>query len=226
MNKIPKCRSKYFIPQANNVKVTQKELIKEHLVPKITQKNLKFGANRQFGKDITNSVSDTINSIGNNNNKIIVTFVDKKQSNNVYIKKHSSASQVAQKTQKTKIAINENRLRENKSGCMIKKKSDITASEYYYNNTKNINIPQAHQGGSKLHSSISFGINNNKRPLSGFNNCISVRVSNPKNNSKVHSSLNNRSINVHNSSNYAGLINNYNNNNNKIQYTHTNLDLM
>ena len=226
MNKIPKCRSKYFIPQANNVKVPQKESIRGHLVPKITQKNLKFGANRQFGKDITNSVNDAINSICNNNNTKIVTFVDKKQSNNVYIKKHSSASQVAQKTQKMKITINENKLRENKSNCGIKKKSDITASEYYYNNTKNINIPQAHQGGSKLHSSISFGINNNKRPLSGFNNCISVRVSNPKNNSKVHSSLNNRSINFHNSNNYSGLINNYYNNNNKIQHTHTNLDLM
>ena len=226
MNKIPKCRSKYFISQVNNIKVTQKETNKEHLVQKITQKNLKFSANRQFGKDITNSVNDNFNSIYNNQNTKIVTIIDKKQSYNVYIKKHSSASQVAQKTQKIKIAINERKLKGNKSGCMIKKKNELTASEYYYNNTKNVNILQPHQAGSKLHNSISFGINNNsKRSISNVNNCISVRLSNPKNNSKIQSSINNRSINVQNSSIYTSLVNN-NYNNNKIQYTHSNLDLM
>ena len=215
MNKIPKCRSKYFIPQVNNIKVTQKETIKEHLVPKITQKNLKFSANRQFGKDITNSVKDNIHSIlYNNHNTKVISIVDKKQNSKVYIKKHSSASQVAQKNQKT----------------LINNKNDITYSEYYYNNnnnnnSKNINVPQSHQGGSKLHSSISFGINN-KRPISSVNNCISVRLSNPKNNSKVYTILNNKSINIHSSNNnYTGILNN-NYNNNKIQHTHSNLDLM
>ena len=231
MNKIPKCRSKYFIPQVNNIKVTQKETIKEHLVPKITQKNLKFSANRQFGKDITNSVKDNIHSIlYNNHNTKIISIVDKKQNSKVYIKKHSSASQVAQKNQKTKIGINEKKLREYKSGSLINNKNDITYSEYYYNNnsnnnSKNINVPQSHQGGSKLHSSISFGINN-KRPISSVNNCISVRLSNPKNNSKVYTILNNKSINIHSSNNnYTGIVNN-NYNNNKIQHTHSNLDLM
>ena len=231
MNKIPKCRSKYFIPQVNNIKVTQKETIKEHLVPKITQKNLKFSANRQFGKDITNSVKDNIHSIlYNNHNTKIISIVDKKQNSKVYIKKHSSASQVAQKNQKTKIGINEKKLREYKSGSLINNKNDITYSEYYYNNnsnnnSKNINVPQSHQGGSKLHSSISFGINN-KRPISSVNNCISVRLSNPKNNSKVYTVLNNKSINIHSSNNnYTGIVNN-NYNNNKIQHTHSNLDLM
>ena len=231
MNKIPKCRSKYFIPQVNNIKVTQKETIKEHLVPKITQKNLKFSANRQFGKDITNSVKDNIHSIlYNNHNTKIISIVDKKQNSKVYIKKHSSASQVAQKNQKTKIGINEKKLREYKSGSLINNKNDITYSEYYYNNnnnnnSKNINVPQSHQGGSKLHSSISFGINN-KRPISSVNNCISVRLSNPKNNSKVYTILNNKSINIHSSNNnYTGIINN-NYNNYKIQHTHSNLDLM
>ena len=231
MNKIPKCRSKYFIPQVNNIKVTQKETIKEHLVPKITQKNLKFSANRQFGKDITNSVKDNIHSIlYNNHNTKVISIVDKKQNSKVYIKKHSSASQVAQKNQKTKIGINEKKLREYKSGSLINNKNDITYSEYYYNNnnnnnSKNINVPQSHQGGSKLHSSISFGINN-KRPISSVNNCISVRLSNPKNNSKVYTILNNKSINIHSSNNnYTGIVNN-NYNNNKIQHTHSNLDLM
>lgn len=231
MNKIPKCRSKYFIPQVNNIKVTQKETIKEHLVPKITQKNLKFSANRQFGKDITNSVKDNIHSIlYNNHNTKVISIVDKKQNSKVYIKKHSSASQVAQKNQKTKIGVGEKKLREYKSGSLINNKNDITYSEYYYNNnnnnnSKNINVPQSHQGGSKLHSSISFGINN-KRPMSSVNNCISVRLSNPKNNSKVYTILNNKSINIHSSNNnYTGILNN-NYNNNKIQHTHSNLDLM
>lgn len=231
MNKIPKCRSKYFIPQVNNIKVTQKETIKEHLVPKITQKNLKFSANRQFGKDITNSVKDNIHSIlYNNHNTKVISIVDKKQNSKVYIKKHSSASQVAQKNQKTKIGVGEKKLREYKSGSLINNKNDITYSEYYYNNnnnnnSKNINVPQSHQGGSKLHSSISFGINN-KRPISSVNNCISVRLSNPKNNSKVYTILNNKSINIHSSNNnYTGILNN-NYNNNKIQHTHSNLDLM
>ena len=231
MNKIPKCRSKYFIPQVNNIKVTQKETIKEHLVPKITQKNLKFSANRQFEKDITNSVKDNIHSIlYNNHNTKIISIVDKKQNSKVYIKKHSSASQVAQKNQKTKIGVGEKKLREYKSGSLINNKNDITYSEYYYNNnnnnnSKNINVPQSHQGGSKLHSSISFGINN-KRPISSVNNCISVRLSNPKNNSKVYTILNNKSINIHSSNNnYTGIVNN-NYNNNKIQHTHSNLDLM
>ena len=156
MNKIPKCRSKYFIPQVNNIKVTQKETIKEHLVPKITQKNLKFSANRQFGKDITNSVKDNIHSIlYNNHNTKVISIVDKKQNSKVYIKKHSSASQVAQKNQKTKIGVGEKKLREYKSGSLINNKNDITYSEYYYNNnnnnnSKNINIPQSHQGGLYL----------------------------------------------------------------------------
>ena len=79
------------------------------------------------------------------------------------------------------------------------------------------------QQGSKLHSSISFGINNNIiRPISSKNNnCISVRLSYPKNNN-AQKSLNNRSINLHNN-NYGHLENiNYNN----IVNTHSNLDLM
>ena len=202
---------------------------KEHLVPKITQKNLKFSGNRQFGKDLTNSVKSNIHSINNNHCTKIITIIDKKQNNsNIYIKKHSSASQVAQKNQKTKIAMNDKKLRENKSGSMINKKNDISVSEYYYykNNIKNDNTQS--QLASKLHSSISFGINENTRPLSNYNNnSISVRLTNPKNNN-ISSNLNNRSIKLHN--NYFANLHNYNinnnSNNNKIETTHSNLDLM
>lgn len=223
MNKIPKCRSKYFIPQGNNIRVSQRDSNKEQLAPKITQKNLKFSANRQFGKDITNSVKDSIHTIYNNRDTKIISMVDKKHNSNIYIKKHSSASQVAQKNPKIKIVMNERKLRENKSGSMINnKKSEITICEYYNNkNIRNDNFSQP--GGSKLHSSISFGINS-KRPLSSYNNSISVRLSNPKSN-KIQTSLNNRSINnniINN--NYIGF-GNYNYNN-KVELTHSNLDLM
>ena len=223
MNKIPKCRSKYFIPQANNIKVSQRESNKEKLAQKITQKNLKFSANRQFGKDITNSLKDNIHTIYNNHDTKIISMVDKKPNSNIYIKKHSSASQVAQNNQKIKIVMNERKLRENKSGSMINnKKNEITVFEYYNNkNLRNENFSQP--GGSKLHSSVSFGINS-KRPLSNYNNSISVRLSNPKSN-KIQTSLNNRSINNNSiNKNYIGF-GNYNYNH-KVELTHSNLDLM
>ena len=226
MNKIPKCRSKYYIAQANNIKPAPKDSNKEHLVPKITQKNLKFSANRQFGKDITNSNKGNMHNIYNNHATKIVTIIDKKSNNNVYIKKHSSASQVSQKTQKLKIGINDKKLRENKSGSLINKKTDNSTSEYNCNKNNN-NLKQEYisqQEGSKLHSSISFGINSiNTRPLSNYtNNSISVRLSNPKNNNKVPNNINTRSINLNNNNYPVGNISN----NNKIEITHSNLDLM
>ena len=222
MNNIPKCRSKYFKPQANNIKVSQRDSIKEQLAPKITQKNLKFSANRQFGKDITNSVKDSIHTIYNNHDTKIISMVDKKHNSNIYIKKHSSASQVAQKNPQIKISMNERKLRENKSGPMINnKKNEIIICEYYNNvNIRNDNFSQP--GGSKLHNSISFGVNN-KRPLSSYNNSISVRLSNPKSN-KIQTSLNNRTINNNSNNNYIGF-GNYNYNN-KVEMTHSNLDVM
>ena len=225
MNKIPKCRSKYYIAQANNIKPAPKDSNKEHLVPKITQKNLKFSANRQFGKDITNSNKGNTHNNFNNHTTKIVTIVDKKSNNNVYIKKHSSASQVSQKSQKLKIGINDKKLRENKSGSLINKKSDISTSDNCNKNNNNLKqeyIPQ--QEGSKLHSSISFGINTiNTRLLSNNNNnSISVRLSNPKNNNKVPNNINTRSININNNNYPVGNISN----NNKIEITHSNLDLM
>ena len=111
MNRIPKCRAKYFIPQQNNIKIATKESFNEHIVPKITQRNLKFNGNRNFGKDITNSIKNKVITVG-----------DKKSNYDLQIKKHSSATQVIQKEQKLKISINEKKLRENKSGDYISKK--------------------------------------------------------------------------------------------------------
>ena len=170
----------------------------------------------------------------------IVTIIDKKQNvNNIYIKKHSSASQVNQKVQKIKIFSDERKLRENKSNSMINKKKEIIASESYYhknnNNTKKENQIQTNQTNYRLSSSVSFGMNGNNRPISS-NNSISVRLSNPKNgnySNKFYNNVNNRSINnIHNSNisnnyNYSSIItNNIKNENNNHIHTQTTLDLM
>jgi hypothetical protein len=201
MNKIPKCRSKYLVPsQANNLKPAPKDSNREHLVPKITQKNLKFNSNRQFGKDLTNSTKGNYHNVYDNRASKIINLADKKPGNNIYIKKHSSASQVSQKTNKVKIEINDKKLRENKSGSMINKKNDVLSSQYYYNKNYNIKYDNAPQiGGTKLHSSISFGIKKT-RPISSNNNSVSFKSSITKNkNTSKH--VINRSINLISSNN-------------------------
>lgn len=230
MKKIPKCQSRSFMPQGNNIKVTQKETNKESLAQKITQKNLKFSSNRQFGKDITKN-KENIHTIYNNHCTKIITIAERKANNNVYIKKHSSASQVAQNSDKAKIIINNkplNILKQNKSGCMINRKKE-NASEYYYNKKNNLkNDYGPYQGGSKLHNSISFGMNYCIRPSSSINNCLSVRLTNLNNNNRIHTNVNNRvnnrSINFPRNNNYSNIENNYYNNKNEI--SQSNLDLM
>ena len=192
---------KYLVPsQANNLKPAPKDSNREHLVPKITQKNLKFNSNRQFGKDLTNSTKGNYHNVYDNRASKIINLADKKPGNNIYIKKHSSASQVSQKTNKVKIEINDKKLRENKSGSMINKKNDVLSSQYYYNKNYNIKYDNAPQiGGTKLHSSISFGIKNT-RPISSNNNSVSFKSSITKNkNTSKH--VINRSINLISSNN-------------------------
>ena len=228
MNKVPKCKPKFLIPHQNNIKISQKESFNEHLVPKITQRNLIFSGNRNFGKDISNSIKNNVKNINNNQSTKIDSANDKKNNNNIYIKKHSSASQVAQKTQKIKIAINDKKLRENKSGAIINKKNDISINKDNYKlmNTKkeNININVA-QNGSKLHSSISFGVNNEGgRPFTG--NPTSVRVPCQKSNRLRNSSINKISISKNINNNNINNINNNVGGNNKKDFRATNMDLM
>ena len=231
MNKVPKCKPKFLIPHQNNIKISQKESFNEHLVPKITQRNLKFSGNRNFGKDISNSIKNNVKNINNNQSSKVDSANDKKSNNNIYIKKHSSASQVAQKTQKIKIAINDKKLRENKSGAIINKKNDISINKDNYKimNTKkekeNININVA-QNGYKLHSSISFGVNNEVgRPFTG--NPSSIRVPSQKSNRLRNSSINKISIskNINNNNNNINNINNVSGNNKK-EIKSSNMDLM
>ena len=224
MNKIPKCRSKYFQPsQDNNLKPTPRDLTKEHLVPKITQKNLKFSSNRQFGKDLTNSMKGNYYNIYNNNTIKVVTIDDKKSSNKVYIKKHSSASQTIQKAHKVKIETNGKKIRENNSNSMINKKNSVLSPENEYNrNNNNLDYPPQIEC-SKLQSTISFGINNIK-PFSSNNNSISVRLSKPVN--KMSNNINRRRTDSNNENNNNNFSNEKPNNNGKIATTHSNLDLM
>ena len=254
MNRIPKCISKFSIHQANNIKPSPKEPSKENLAQKISKKMLKFNGSRHFGKDITNNIKSNMHSIYNNHCTKIVTIIDKKQNaNNIYIKKHSSASQVVQKVQKIKnTSSGERKIRENKSNSVINKKNDDAISESYYykssnynncNHTKKENPPTITQGGNKLHGSISFGFNAKNRPVSynntsNNNKSISVRISNPKTNSnsnKYYGNMNNRSINnIHNNIsgnnynfNFTNNINKLNNNKNDIlNHTHTTIELM
>ena len=217
MNKVPKCKPKFLIPHQNNIKITQKESFNEHLVPKITQRNLKFSGNRNFGKDISNSIKNNIRNTNNNQSIKADSAIDKK-TNNIYIKKHSSASQVSQKTQKIKISIIDKKLRENKSGAIINKKNDISINkDYKINNSKKENIVQ--NGGSKLHSSISFGVNNEGgRPFSG--NAGSIRIPSQKSNRLRNSSINKISICKNISNNIAAV------GNNKKDLRTSNIDLM
>ena len=221
MNKIPKCQSKNYVSQINNIKVNQNVyFFKENLVPTITQKYIKLNSNRQFGKDITNSIKANINSIYNNNHHTkIKSFLVNKPTNNIYIKKHSSASQVAQKPEQLKITINDRILKEIGPNIL----------EYYYNKNnlkKNDYPPFPVNPEAKLYNSISFGVNNAIRPSSSINNYnkyISMRLSNPNNNN-IYNNLNNRSINIPNNNNNSSIeSNNYNYKN---EMTQSNLDLM
>ena len=100
MQKIPKCKTKFIIPQPNYLKISKKEQQDDTInngASKISQKKLKFTM-RHFGKDITNSIKENVQ-----NNLIEASMksisIDKINNNSIYIKKHSSVSQVNQKEQ-------------------------------------------------------------------------------------------------------------------------------
>ena len=81
MSKIPKCLSRCFIPQNNNIKITRRNTIKDCLVPKITQNNIKSSSTRKLGKDVSNSNKENIHSIYNNHCTKIITIAERKTNN-------------------------------------------------------------------------------------------------------------------------------------------------
>ena len=125
MDKIPKYRTKYLIPQPKNIRPSQKDYNKEYLVQKITQKTIKFNENRQFGKDLTNSIKENNHNNYNNHTTKIVKIINKNSNNNIYIKKHSFASQASQKNPQLKIDKNDTKIRENNSGLILNKRPDL-----------------------------------------------------------------------------------------------------
>jgi len=169
MNKIPKYRVKYFVSQQNNSKISQRESYKEHIPPKINQRNLKLSGNRNFGRDITNSIKNNNQNICNNRSTII-NGVERKSNNIINVQKHCSATQVTQKIEDIKIAINVNKIRENKSGsCVHNKRNDISDIKVKeVNKKRNLRRENGvHMASSQLHNSISFGINNVNNMISG-----------------------------------------------------------
>ena len=167
MQKIPKCKTKFIIPQPNYLKISKKEQLDDNInnnASKISQKKLKFSIGRRFGKDITNSIKENVQ-----NNLIEASMksinVEKSTHNNIYIKKHSSVSQVNQKEHQN-LKIHEKKIQENKSGIMISKKAHSTS---VFNNNKNNNKREHlssemnnnnNKKSTKLHNAISFGCNN------------------------------------------------------------------
>ena len=65
MNRIPKCRSKYYISQPIKMNPSLKEQPKENMAQKLSKKTLKFTSSRHFGKDITNNIIGIVDESGN-----------------------------------------------------------------------------------------------------------------------------------------------------------------
>ena len=168
MQKIPKCKTKFIIPQPNYLKISKKEHNDETInnnASKISQKKLKFSIGRRFGKDITNSIKENVQ-----NNLIEASMksisIDKTNNNSIYIKKHSSVSQVSQKEQPN-LKVQNHKIQDNKSGIMISKKAHSTSvfNSNKINNkhehiTSEMNNNNNNKKSTKLHNAISFGCNN------------------------------------------------------------------
>jgi hypothetical protein len=217
MNKIPRYKVKYFVSQQNNSKISQRESYKEHIPPKITQRNLKLSGKRKFGRDITNSIKNSNQDIYINRSTIINGY-PRKSNNIINVQKHCSLNQVTQKIEEIKIITNVSKLRENKSGsCVHNKKNDMSyIREKEVNKKRNSRRENGvHMASSQLHNSISFGINYDNKLVSGSINY--GKIQNQKYNK----------INV----NKTNIISNNNNriylcNNNKNDSNTSNMDLL
>jgi len=218
MNKIPKYKIKYFVSQQNNSRISQIESYIEHIPQKITQRNLKLSGIRHFGRDITNSIKNYNHDIYNNRSTII-NGITRKQNNILNVQKHCSSNQVAQKIEEIKITIHGNRLRENKSGSSVHKKNNdisyIKEKEREVNKKRNSKRENGvNMMGSHLHNSISFGVNNVNKMMSG--SLIYGKIPNQK-----YSKINVNKTNINNNNNNR--ISLYNN---KHDTSTTNMELL
>ena len=130
---------------------------------------MKLSGNIIFGRDITNSIKNSYHDIYNNRSTII-NGITRKSNNIINVQKHCSSNQIAQKIEEIKIIIHGNRLRENKSGSSVhNKNNDISyIKEKEVNKKRNSRRENGvNMMGSHLHNSISFGVNNVNKMMSG-----------------------------------------------------------
>jgi len=216
MSKIPKYKVKYFVSQQNNSKIYQRESYKEHIPPKIMQRNIKLSGIRNFGRDLTNSIKNSNQDIYNNRTTII-NGITRKSNNIINVQKHCSSNQVNQKIEEIKIITNGNKLRENKSGSYAHNKKNDTSyiKEKEVNKNRNSRRQNGvHMESSQLYNSVSFGINNGYKIVSGS---IYEKIPNQKYN-KIN--INKTNINSNNN-NRISLCNN-----NKNDSSTSNMDLL
>ena len=220
MNRIPKCKTKLIVfpQQPHYLKVNKKEITKEgNISNKITQKRLKFNNSRQFGKDITIAIkniskeeSKKLATTSIITDKVIIYKIILNLQNQIYIKKHSPASQVIQNQNcKTKIDVTKQiKIYINKSGMIKKRKSSVITLKNKVNYENNENKqPQFKHIDSFLKNSCndtklsnSNLISNNIHQNSGnVNNCKiknNILYHNIKNTDINLSELNYTSINL------------------------------
>jgi len=195
MNQIPKSKIRHYIPPPFPQNKSQNNYLIEN--PKISNNhnNTKFFISRNFGQDITNSLKNN-DQINPNTSTINVKYRKNRNSvnsNDIYIKKHSSATSISDIN--TRQTTNNNKL----GGYVSRKNCNNNRGNNSRQRNTRIEINKGLQLNTKLHNSISYG-NSTKEirqytanSIRNNTNMISVKVSNIN---KSRERNNNNSINV------------------------------
>ena len=202
MNQIPKSKIRHYIPPPFPQNKSQNNYLIEN--PKISNNhnNTKFFISRNFGQDITNSLK---NNDQNNPNISTINVKYRKNrnsvnSNDIYIKKHSSATSISDIN--TRQTMNNNKL----GGYVSRKNCNNNRGNNSRQRNTRIEINKGLQLNTKLHNSISYG-NSTKEirqytanSIRNNTNMISVKVSNinksreRNNNNRINVRVNNTNI--------------------------------
>ena len=203
MNQIPKSKIRHYIPPPFPQNKSQNNYLIEN--PKISNNhnNTKFFISRNFGKDITNSMKN--NEQHNQNISTINVNYRKNRnsvnSNDIYIKKHSSANSIVDLNNRQTTNNNNNKL----GGFVSRKNCNNNRINNSRQRNTRIEIKKGLQLNTKLHNSISYG-NSNKElrqytvnSVRNNTNMISVKVSSinksrEKNNNRINVRVNNTNI--------------------------------
>ena len=202
MNQTPKSKIRHYIPPPFPQNKSQNNYLIEN--PKIStnHNNTKFFISRNFGQDITNSLK---NNDQNNPNTSTINVKYRKNrnsvnSNDIYIKKHSSATSISDIN--TRQTTNNNKL----GGYVSRKNCNNNRGNNSRQRNTRIEINKGLQLNTKLHNSISYG-NSTKEirqytanSIRNNTNMISVKVSNinksreRNNNNRINVRVNNTNI--------------------------------